>query len=143
MRKSTYLTKEKGKPLEMYHVWDFDITLGNCNYTNFEKPDGWQMRYVKWYNQLFFDPEFKAAVKARWNELLPKLRQVPLFADRQRALMAGAEDRNFERWDILGTYVWPNYYWFPTYQEEYDFLMRFYTERLDWLDRKINQEDFN
>ena len=26
VRKSTYLTKEKGKPLEMYHVWDFDIT---------------------------------------------------------------------------------------------------------------------
>ena len=59
VRKSTYLTKEKGKPLVMYHVWDFDITLGNCDYTNFEKPDGWQMRYVKWYNQLFFDPAFK------------------------------------------------------------------------------------
>ena len=102
VRKSTYLTKEKGKPLEMYHVWDFDITLGNCDYTNFEKPDGWQMRYVKWYNQLFFDPEFKAAVKARWNELFPRLRQAPAFLDRQRSLMAGAENRNFQRWDILG-----------------------------------------
>ena len=67
VRKSTYITKEKGKGLEMYHVWDFDITLGNCDYTNFEKPDGWQMRYVKWYNQLFFDPEFKKAVVDRWN----------------------------------------------------------------------------
>ena len=143
VRKSTYLTKEKGKPLEMYHVWDFDITLGNCDYTNFEKPDGWQMRYVKWYNQMFFDPEFKAAVKARWNELFPRLRQAPAFLDRQRSLMAGAENRNFQRWDILGVKVWPNYYYFATYQEEYDFLKRFYLERLDWLDRKINQEDFN
>lgn len=143
VRKSTYLTKEKGKPLEMYHVWDFDITLGNCDYTNFEKPDGWQMRYVKWYNQLFFDPDFKEAVKARWNELFPELCKVPDFLDRQRTLMDGAEDRNFQRWPILGVKVWPNYYYFPAYQEEYDFLKRFYRERLDWLDHKINYENFN
>ena len=143
VRKSTYLTKEKGKPLEMYHVWDFDITLGNCDYTHFEKPDGWQMRYVKWYNQLFHDPDFKEAVKARWNQLLPELRNVPDFLDRQHALMDGAEHRNFQRWPILGVKVWPNYYFFPTYQEEYDFLKRFYLERLDWLDHKINQENFN
>ena len=143
VRKSTFLTKEKGKPLEMYHVWDFDITLGNCNYTDFEKPSGWQMRYVKWYNQLFFDPEFKEMAKARWNELLPRLREVPAFLARQRDLLAGAEDDNFRRWPILGVQVWPNYYAFPTYQEEYDFLVRFYLERLDWLDGKINREDFN
>lgn len=143
VRKSTFLTKEKGKPMEMYHVWDFDITLGNCNYTDFEKPQGWQMRYVKWYNQLFFDPAFKEAVKTRWNELLPRLRQVPDFLARQRTLMDEAEHRNFQRWDILGQHVWPNFYAFPTYQEEYDFLVRFYQERLDWLDEKINRENFD
>ena len=123
VRKSTYLTKEKGKPLEMYHVWDFDITLGNCDYTNFEKPEGWQMRYVKWYNQMFFDPAFKKAVVDRWNELYPTLlTQVTAFLDRQHTLMAGAETRNFDRWQILGVKVWPNYYYFPTYEEEYAFL---------------------
>ena len=143
VRKSTYLTKEKGKPLEMYHVWDFDITLGNCNYTNFEKPDGWQMRYVKWYNQLFFDPEYKARTVARWNELYAKLyTEVPAFIDRQRRLMDGAEDRNFLCWPILGVKVWPNYYAFPTYDEEYDFLKNFYLERLEWLNGMINSEDF-
>ena len=142
VRKSTYLTKEKGKPLVMYHVWDFDITLGNCDYTNFEKPDGWQMRYVKWYNQLFFDPSFKEDVVARWNELYPELKKVPDFIDRQLALMAGAEERNFDRWPILGVKVWPNYYAFPTYAEEYAFLKRFYTERLEWLNGKINSKDF-
>ena len=142
VRKSTYLTKEKGKPLVMYHVWDFDITLGNCDYTNFEKPDGWQMRYVKWYNQLFFDPSFKEDVVARWNELYPELKKVPDFIDRQYALMAGAEERNFDRWPILGMKVWPNYYAFPTYDAEYAFLKRFYTERLEWLNGKINSKDF-
>ena len=143
VRKSTYLTKEKGKKLEMYHVWDFDITLGNCDYTNFEKPEGWQMRYVKWYNQLFFDPAFKKAVVDRWNELYPALlTQVPAFLDRQYALMDGAEARNFDRWQILGVKVWPNYYYFPTYEQEYDFLKDFYADRLAWLNGMINSDQF-
>ena len=143
VRKSTYLTKEKGKPLEMYHVWDFDITLGNCDYTNFEKPDGWQMRYVKWYNQLFFDPDFKKAVVDRWNELYPDLlTKVPAFLDRQLELMGGAWKANFDRWKILGVKVWPNYYYFPTYEEEYAFLKDFYAKRLAWLNGRINAEDF-
>ena len=143
VRKSTYLTKEKGKPLEMYHVWDFDITLGNCDYTNFEKPEGWQMRYVKWYNQMFFDPAFKKAVVDRWNELYPTLlTQVTAFLDRQHTLMAGAESRNFDRWQILGVKVWPNYYYFPTYEEEYAFLKEFYEARLAWLNDRINAADY-
>ena len=143
VRKSTYLTKEKGKPLEMYHVWDFDITLGNCDYTNFEKPEGWQMRYVKWYNQLFFDPDFKKAVVDRWNELYSTLlTQVPAFLDRQHALLAGAEARNFDRWQILGVKVWPNYYAFPTYGQEYAFLKEFYEARLAWLNDRINGSDY-
>ena len=143
VRKSTYLTKENGKPLEMYHVWDFDITLGNCDYTDFEKPEGWQMRYVKWYNQLFFDPAFKKAVVDRWNELYPTLlTQVPAFLDRQHTLMAGAESRNFDRWQILGVKVWPNYYYFPTYEQEYAFLKEFYEARLAWLNDRINAADY-
>ena len=143
VRKSTYLTKEKGKPLEMYHVWDFDITLGNCDYTDFEKPEGWQMRYVKWYNQLFFDPDFKKAVVDRWNELYSTLlTQVPAFLDRQHALLAGAEARNFDRWQILGVKVWPNYYAFPTYGQEYAFLKEFYEARLAWLNNRINGSDY-
>ena len=143
VRKSTYLTKEKGKPLEMYHVWDFDITLGNCDYTDFEKPEGWQMRYVKWYNQLFFDPDFKKAVVDRWNELYSiLLTQVPAFLDRQHALLAGAEARNFDRWQILGVKVWPNYYYYPTYEQEYAFLKEFYEARLAWLNDRINAADY-
>jgi len=143
VRKSTYLTKEKGKPLEMYHVWDFDITLGNCDYTGFEKPEGWQMRYVKWYNQLFFDPAFKKAVVDRWNELYPDLlTKVPAFLDRQQELMGGAWKANFDRWKILGVKVWPNYYYFPTYEEEYAFLKEFYEARLAWLNERINAEEF-
>ena len=32
LRKSSFITKERGKKMEMYHLWDFDLTLGNCGY---------------------------------------------------------------------------------------------------------------
>ena len=56
--------------------------------------------------------------------------------------MDGAEARNFDRWQILGVKVWPNYYYFPTYEQEYDFLKEFYEDRLAWLNERINSSDY-
>lgn len=140
VRKSTFVTKERDSKLEMYHVWDFDITLGNCNY--FQDDAGrrmWLIRGCVWYNQLFRDPVFVAKVKSRWNEVYPELKTIPDFVQEERKLLVGAEDRNFERWRILGQYVWPNYAWFQTYDEEIKFLLDFYYDRLEWLNDEINK----
>lgn len=140
VRKSTFVTKENNSKLEMYHVWDFDITLGNCNY--FKDDAGRRMWLIKgcvWYNQLFRDRSFVDKVKKRWNEVYPELKTVPDFILEERALLKGAEDRNFSRWDILGKYVWPNYTWFATYDEELKFLLDFYNDRLEWLNKEINK----
>ena len=92
---------------------------------------------------MFFDPAFKKAVVDRWNELYPDLlTKVPAFLDRQLELMGGAWKANFDRWKILGVKVWPNYYYFPTYGEEYAFLKEFYEARLAWLNERINAQDF-
>lgn len=138
IRKSTFITKERGKKMEMYHVWDFDITLGNCNYTGFENPEGWQMYGAKWYNKMFQDPSFVKEVKDRWNELYPQIQKVPDFINEQVALLNGAQDRNFERWDILDEYVWPNAVWLGTYDAELDYLIDYYNKRIAWLNMKIN-----
>lgn len=140
VRKSTFVTKERNSKLEMYHVWDFDITLGNCNY--FQDDAGrrmWLIRGCVWYNQLFRDPVFVAKVKSRWNEVYPELKTIPDFVQEERKLLGGAEDRNFERWRILGQYVWPNYAWFQTYDEEIKFLLNFYNDRLEWFNDEINK----
>jgi len=138
IRKSTFITKERGKKMEMYHVWDFDITMGNCNYTGFEKPEGWQMKGAKWYNKMFQDPSFVREVKERWNELYPQIRQVPEFVEEQIALLDGAQHRNFERWDILGIYVWPNAVWLGSYDAEVDFFLDYYSKRVEWLNKQLN-----
>lgn len=138
IRKSTFITKEKGRKMEMYHVWDFDITMGNCNYTGFEKPDGWQMKGAKWYNKMFQDPSFVKEVQDRWNELYPQIREIPSFVESQIELLDGAQNRNFERWDILGIYVWPNAVWLGSYEAEVDFLLDFYNRRIEWLNTQLN-----
>lgn len=151
LRKSTFITKEKGKKLEMYHVWDFDFTLGNCDYfddfyglTN--TYEGWFIRYngrggygTGWYYYLMKDPAFLKKVKTRWNEVYPQLREVPAYIDACYERDKDAAARNFERWPILHSYVWPNYVVLGSYYAEVDYLKRFYTQRLEWLNAEINK----
>ena len=152
LRKSTFITKERGKKMEMYHVWDFDIAFGNCNYfpdfwegvTN--GPEGWfvkdfinyKQKNDGWFGRLFKDPAFVQRVKEIWNEAMPALEEIPNFIDYNATLLGGAPDRNFNKWKILDKKVWPNVEAFGTYDAEINYLKSFYTTRLKWLDKAIN-----
>lgn len=151
LRKSTFLTKEEGEKLEFYHVWDFDIAFGNANYftTDFgadNGPEGWYVKeysaagkYTGWIWRAFQDPAFVADAKARWNALKPRLEiEVPAFIDAQADFISEAQKRNFEKWDILDEYVWPNLVCMNTYQGEVDYLKDFYLRRLKWIDTNLN-----
>lgn len=140
-RKSTYLTKERGKKMEIYHVWDFDLTFGNCNYWgNGLIPGNFLLKDAVWYERLFGkDPEWVQAVKTRWNEMYDTLSTIPAYIDTQVALLDGSQKRNFDRWQILGIYVWPNAVWYNTYEDEIDYFKTFYTQRLHWLNEEINR----
>ena len=50
-------------------------------------------------------------------------------------------DYNFMRWQILGTYVWPNaagYESRTSYKSEIDYLIDWCDKRYQWLDTAIN-----
>lgn len=150
-RRSTFITKEEGKKMEMYHVWDFDLAFGNCNYFSKEFPgsdDGYTGFYIRdfnqyykmytgWYYRLFQDPAFVDAVQERWNELKPRFETIPAYIDAQVELMGSAINRNFERWNILGdTMKCPSHQ--TTFDGHVSYLKYFYTSRLSWLDRELN-----
>ena len=147
LRKSTFITLEKGGKLEMYHVWDFDITMGNCDYYGDGKQpwEGWWIkdngalgRNHGWYYRLFMDPEFVKAVKLRWNEVYPQLETIPDYIKVQKAVLKDAPARNFNKWKILNSYVWPNYKVTGSYDAEVEWLLECYTKRLKWLNTQIN-----
>lgn len=146
LRKSTFLTLEKGGRLEMYHVWDFDISMGNCDYyyDGVQTWEGWWIkdqgangRYHGWYYRLFMDPGFVKDVKARWREVYPLLETIPEWIEDEIKILGDAPERNFKRWNILNTYVWPNAKVTGSYKGETDWLLQNYTRRLAWLNTRI------
>lgn len=146
LRKSTFLTLEKSGKLEMYFVWDFDISMGNCDYYG----DGlktWEGWWIKdrgswgknhgWYYRLFMDPDFVKKVKARWSEVYPQLETIPDYITKSVNSMQDAPARNFTKWNILNQYVWPNAKVTGSYKGEVEWLQENYKKRLDWLNTKI------
>ena len=147
LRKSTFLTLTNGGKLEMYHVWDFDISLGNCDYYGDGKQpwEGWWTKNMNghgwghgWYYRLFMDPVFTQMVKDRWNEIYPDFQKFYDQIDVMVAEMGDAPKRNHEKWNRLNTYDWPQYKVTGSYQGEVDWLKENYRKRLAWMNTNIN-----
>ncbi len=135
---SVYMNLIPGEKLKMGPIWDFDIAFGNINYNGNEKPEGFWVKNSKWYTKLFENQEFKTLVKNRFayfyqnkNDVFDKVREKANYH------LKGSVDRNFEKWDILGKYVWPNYVFFDTYEEEVKYLEKWYMDRMEWLNNNL------
>ncbi len=157
-RLSTYLHKDRGGKLVMGPVWDFNISLGNVNYfpnsefiTDYEpwKPEGWYYELIShkqylngWYTRLFQDPEFKSRYRNRWWELRQSVfstEHITVMIRNYADKLDEAQQRNFERWPILGVYVWPNKFIGDTYEEEIEFIIDWIKLRLDWIDAQMGK----
>jgi hypothetical protein len=51
--------------------------------------------------------------------------------------LAGAIQENFEKWPVLGQYVWPNNFVGNSHTEEINYLKDWINNRLSWLDNAI------
>ena len=86
------------------------------------------------------DPFFQDAVQCRYSELREgALSEDHLlnYIDSMALLFAGVESRNYERWPILGVYVWPNNFIGATYEEEIAYMKDWIMVRLAWLDENL------
>ena len=54
-------------------------------------------------------------------------------------LLAQPANRNFQKWNILSTYIWPNSFVGGTYKSEIDYLKDWMERRLIWLDENIDR----
>ena len=143
LRLSSFLTKEIGKKLEMYHMWDFDLTMGVSGYFDGTVGNGPKNFYIKnygWYPYLFKDRNFVKRVQDRWNELYPQLTAIPAFIDRQARCLEKAAERNFQVWPVGSLDAsagWIKYTPQGSWQAELEYLKGFYTARLAWLDSAL------
>lgn len=146
LRKSTFITKKKGGKMEMYHLWDFDLTFGNNGWFLHEPEGYWVKDYApdcnigdNWFNRMFRDPVFVEMVQDRMEELRPQLESIPAFIDEQVLYLDKAKDRNFKVWDINESVDWVNCPSLGSYEKEVEFFKEFYTERLEWMYDAINK----
>jgi hypothetical protein len=92
---------------------------------------------------LFEDPAFRQRYADRWFEFRENLlSNSQLLQDIQdtAALLDEAQARNFDRWNILGRHLWPNWYIADTWYEEIDWMSGWLGQRLNWMDSQIGFE---
>jgi hypothetical protein len=155
-RISTFLFKDKGEKLKMGPPWDYDISYGNADYCsgnsfegfsyNFNSvcpEDYWQVPF--WWSRFLGDVNFIREFRATYEDLreygvLQESEILGLITEMSTELKE-AQKRNFNKWPILGKYVWPQ----PkpiatTWEGEVDELKKWINLRLQWLDNNIPRE---
>lgn len=146
-RLSTYLYKKKdsnGGKLHLGPLWDMNLSYGNYDYCP-ELPQGWAFHFnitcgsplPFWISRLMLVPEIKNTMNCRWFELREGVLHTDSlmqYIDDTALLLSEAQVRNFNQWDILGHYVWPNSFIGSTYQQELDFMKTWLRQRLEWMD---------
>jgi len=155
-RLSSYFYKDRNsKNAKIFAgpVWDYDLAFRNANYCDGSNITGWAYRFNYvcpgdgaglvpfWWNKFAGDTAFSAQLRCRWKQL----RQTTLseahfnvLIDSVFNLVNEARVRHFQRWPVLGQYVWPNAQPIPaTYEGEINALKSWIASRLQWLDQNM------
>ena len=153
-RLSTFMHKDKNGKLKMGPIWDFNLAFGNADYCGGGNTNVWAYKFNErcsgdfwlipfWWDKLLQDPAFVSELKARWNVLRSGsfsetsiLAKISSYKDTLEK--AGAIDTNFDTWEILGVYLWPNNFVGNSFLEENNYLAGWAMDRLNWMDNAIN-----
>ncbi|MCK9280759.1 MAG: CotH kinase family protein [Melioribacteraceae bacterium] len=150
-RLSTFLYKDRDSEdgrLTFGPVWDYDLGFGNVNYDDSYTTEGWKLltkNYSEWltpfwFKKLFLDPVFQNRLAKKWNDLKGTSLSYNYFDDKIDSLVIltnQARIRNFEKWKIIGEYVWPNNYIGKTYEDDVNYLKVWIYNRINWINSQI------
>lgn len=144
---STYMYKDrdsKGGKLTMGPVWDFNISYGNVDYNTFvESTGGWMYNEgyrMYWFRRMMDDWGLQMQMSCRWHTLrMYQFSDDRIFnyIDSLVSVLKNPIEKNFRKWPVLGQYVWPNSFIGNTHDEEIIFLKNWLRDRLNWMDRNI------
>jgi len=143
-----------GGKLKCGPIWDYNFTFGNADYYSAWSTSGWHL-YTEfrddpfqipfWWKKLMMDKIFTNRIARRWADLRQNIfsnQHILEMTDSLSSLLAESQVRNFNKWKILGTYVWPNYFIGNTFESEINYLKSWVNYRLNWLD-SIIPKDFS
>jgi hypothetical protein len=163
-RLSTYLFKDRdsrNSKIFAGPIWDFNLAFGNANYYEGWKTNGWQLEYLtdyqnipvdepfltpNWWRKLFDDTDFRNKVYTQWQILKGNIlntQKIFGYIDSLTILLEESKTRNFEKWPVLGVWIWPNYYIGSTYEQEISYLKNWIAFRLNWMNLNMIGEPTN
>lgn len=175
-RLSTYFYKDRGGKIFAAPVWDYNLSLGNADYLAGDQYAGWYWNQTDsyWWARLRQDVNYElqnwdrywemrrgifqtASIFSSIDELkaqvlngsvTPVSNNMSLPAG-QPATNENAAMRHYRKYQVLGTYLWPNAGGNPsgaatlnprpwqvntTYQAEVDWMKGWLSQRLNWID---------
>lgn len=154
-RISTFLHKKRvseGGKIHAGPLWDFNLGWGNANYCQGGETYGWEINFNSvcqgngswmnpfWLNRMLQDPIFANNLKCRWSDLRTSIlsdETLTSYIDSLGSILAEPAERNYDRWPILGVYVWPNNFIGNTYQEELTYMKNWILARTAWMDANM------
>jgi len=154
-RLSAYFNKDrqsKGGKIIAGPAWDYDLAFRNANYCRGAETTGWAYQFNRdcpqdffqlpfWWYQFEKDSAYLAKYRCRWKQLREgSLSDTRIFKliDSVVALTTEARTRHFQRWPVLGQYIWPNPQPIPTsYTGEITTLKEWLIARTSWISSAI------
>lgn len=158
LRLSTFFHKDKDKEGEKSKLvagplWDFNLAWGNAYYYNASEIAGFHFIYMRdtgytqdgsippfWWTVLFNDKNFRDKLSKRWSELRKNELSLAVINRQIDSLvnyLDEAKTRNFQRWQVLGHYIWPNNFIGTTYPDEIAYLKSWIRRRGAWMDQQF------
>ncbi len=146
-RFSTFMHIDRNGKLKMGPVWDYNLSWGNADYLEGGIPEGWYYPNISkadylhgWYDRLFEDPAFAKKYKQRYSQLRQNVFSnehiIGKLREKENQVKV-ASLRNFQRWIILGQYIWPNFFVAQSHNEEIDWMEEWMKRRLAWMDTQL------
>lgn len=154
-RISSFFYKDKNSKdgrLNCGPPWDYDFSFGmpdyceawttfNFVFNNFNticSSDNWQIPFF--WNRLVQDKTFYDELKTEYTFQRLKgalrLERIKAHVDSMKTQLQEAQVRNFQKWQILGRYDWPNKTFPATWEGEVAEIMPWVEARLNWIDRQ-------
>ena len=134
-------------------IWDYNIALGNADYDKGWTIDGWELPLLIndeqyniyfvpfWWEKLNNNPYFMQKVYDRWEVLKDSIfnvQRINNYVDSMLTYLDESQKRNFQKWNILNSKIWPNYYVLGSYSNEITFLKAWIKNRIDWINQNIS-----